>query len=53
MIENWSGITLLALQDFWQGFLNFMPRLVGAIIILLIGWFIADWIGKLVTGTTV
>ena len=49
MVENWSGITLLALQDFWQGFLNFMPRLVGAIIILLIGWFIADWIGKLVT----
>lgn len=49
MLENWSGITLLALQDFWQGFLNFMPRLVGAIVILLIGWFIADWIGKLVT----
>ena len=49
MIEDWSGITLLALQDFWQGFLNFMPRLIGAIIILLIGWFIADWIGKLVT----
>lgn len=49
MLENWSGITLLALQDFWQGFLNFMPRLVGAIVILLIGWFIADWIGRLVT----
>jgi len=49
MLESWSGITLLALQDFWQGFLNFMPRLVGAIVILLIGWFIADWIGKLVT----
>jgi len=49
MVEDWSIITLSALQDFWQGFLNFMPRLVGAIIILLIGWFIADWIGKLVT----
>ncbi|PIR91222.1 hypothetical protein COU02_00870 [bacterium (Candidatus Gribaldobacteria) CG10_big_fil_rev_8_21_14_0_10_37_46] len=49
MIEDWSGITLLALQDFWQGFLNFMPRLIGAIVILLIGWFIADWIGKLIT----
>ena len=49
MIEDWSGITLLALQDFWQGFLNFMPSLIGAIIVLLIGWFIADWVGKLVT----
>jgi len=49
MIEDWSGITLLSLQDFWQGFLSFMPNLLGAIIILLIGWFIADWIGKLIT----
>jgi hypothetical protein len=49
MVENWSGITLLSLQSFWAGFLNFMPHLIGAIIVLLIGWFIADWIGKLVT----
>ncbi|MCG2719854.1 MAG: hypothetical protein L6266_03930 [Nanoarchaeota archaeon] len=49
MIENWSGITLLALQDFWQGFLNFMPSLIGAMVVLLIGWFISDWVGKLVT----
>jgi len=49
MIEDWSGITLLSLQDFWQGFLGFMPNLIGAIIVLLIGWFIADWVGKVVT----
>jgi len=49
MIEDWSGITLLNLQDFWQRFLGFVPNLLGAIIILLIGWFIADWVGKLIT----
>ena len=49
MIEDWSGITLLSLQEFWHGFLGFMPNLIGAIIVLLIGWFIADWVGKLVT----
>ncbi len=49
MVEDWSGITLLSLQNFWEGFLNFVPHLIGAIIILLIGWFISDWIGKLVT----
>jgi len=49
MIEDWSGITLLSLQSFWQGFLNFMPHLIGAIIILLLGWFISDWVGKLIT----
>lgn len=49
MIESWSGITILSLQEFWQGFLGFMPHLLGAIIILLIGWFISDWVGKLIT----
>ena len=49
MIENWSGVTLLNLEDFWQSFLSFMPNLIGAIIVLLIGWFIADWVGKVVT----
>ena len=49
MIEDWSGITLLSLQEFWHGFLGFMPNLIGAIIVLLIGWFIADWVGKVVT----
>jgi len=49
MIEDWSGITLLSLQSFWHGFLNFMPHLIGAIIILLLGWFISDWVGKLIT----
>jgi len=49
MIENWSGVTLLSLQEFWHGFLNFMPNLIGALVVLLIGWFISDWIGKLVT----
>ncbi len=49
MVEDWSGITLLSLQEFWHGFLNFMPNLIGALVALLIGWFIADWIGKLIT----
>ena len=48
MVQDWTTVTLQALQGLWQGFLNFLPRLVGAIIIFVIGWFIAVWIGKLV-----
>jgi len=48
MIQDWSTITLLALQNAWQGFLNFIPNLVGALIIFVIGWFIAVGIGKLI-----
>lgn len=49
MIESWSAITLKALQNLWQGFLNFVPMIIGAIIIFVIGWFIAIAVGKLVT----
>ncbi len=48
MIKNWIDITIIALQDLWQGFIVFVPRLVGAIIIFLIGWVIAVAVGKIV-----
>lgn len=48
-IENWSTITLRALETSWQGFLVFLPKLIGAIIVFLVGWFISIGIGKLIT----
>jgi len=48
MIQDWSSVTLEALQGLWYGFLDFIPKLIGAIIVFVIGWFIAVWIGKLV-----
>lgn len=48
MVQEWSQITLQSLQSLWQGFLNFVPKLIGAIIIFIVGWFISVWIGKLV-----
>ena len=47
MILNWADVTVQALQNLWQGFLNFIPSLIGAIIIFVIGWFISVGIGKL------
>lgn len=49
MILDWYKITLDALQDLLQGFLSFIPNLIGAIIIFVIGWFIAIAVGKLIT----
>jgi len=48
MIQDWTMITIQALQDAWQSFLIFIPKLVGALIIFVIGWFIAIGIGRLV-----
>lgn len=49
VIQNWSTVTLEALQKLWQGFLDFIPKLIGALVVFIIGWFIAVWIGKLIT----
>ncbi len=49
MVLDWYSVTLQALQNLWQGFLNFIPVLIGAIVVFVIGWFISVGIGKLVT----
>lgn len=49
MIKNWSNITIEALQNAWQGFLLFLPKLIGAIIVFVIGWFVSIGIGKLIS----
>lgn len=49
MVGDWSLVTLQALENLWRGFLNFIPALIGAIVIFIIGWFIALGIGKLIT----
>jgi hypothetical protein len=48
IVQDWSIITLEALQGAWRGFLMFLPRLIGALIVLVIGWFLAVGLGKLV-----
>jgi hypothetical protein len=48
MLVDWYSVTIQALQNAWQGFLNFIPNLIGAIIVFIIGYFIALGIGKLV-----
>jgi hypothetical protein len=49
MTQDWSQITTQALYDAWESVLLFLPNLIGAIIIFIIGWIIAIWIGKLVS----
>ncbi|MBI4138039.1 MAG: hypothetical protein HY482_00390 [Candidatus Wildermuthbacteria bacterium] len=49
MIFDWYAITMQSVQDLWQGFIGFIPALVGALVIFIIGWFISVGIGRLVT----
>jgi len=47
-VLNWYDVTLKALGDLWDGFIAFLPSLIGALIIFIIGWIIAVGVGKLV-----
>lgn len=49
MIQSWGEIIVSSFQDLWVRFVNFLPSLIGAILVIVIGWIIAVAIGKLVT----
>ncbi|MBU4351073.1 hypothetical protein L6250_02680 [Candidatus Parcubacteria bacterium] len=49
MIQDWYWATYKAMQDLWVGFLYFIPNLVGAVIVFVVGWFIASWAGIAIT----
>ncbi len=46
MVINWIGLTGDALKGLWVGFIDYIPSLLGALIVFLIGWFIAVIVGK-------
>lgn len=48
MVLDWIDVTIQALQNLWQGFLGFIPVLLGAVIVFIIGWFFSVGVGKLV-----
>lgn len=49
MVFDWYSVTFQALQGLWQGLVPFVLKLIGAVIVFLIGWFISVGIGKLTT----
>lgn len=48
IIQTWGDILIASFQSMWQGFVVFLPKLFGAVIIFIIGWIIAIALGKLV-----
>lgn len=48
VIQDWSSVISDSLQGLIAGVIEFIPKLLGAIIVFIIGWIIAVWIGKLV-----
>ncbi len=49
MLIDWYEPTAAAILGLWQGFLIFIPKLTGALLIFIIGWIISAGLGKLVS----
>ncbi len=47
IMNSWSIITIDAFQNMWQRVVHFLPNVIGALVILLIGWGIAVILGRL------
>jgi len=47
-VQNWADVILFSLQNLWQGFILFLPSLIGALVILFVGLVIAAGLAKIV-----
>jgi small-conductance mechanosensitive channel len=45
---SWSDAVLVSFQDMWAGVIGFLPSLVAAILILIVGWLVGAIIGRVV-----
>lgn len=49
MLLTWSDVLTASFQDLWMGLVSFVPKLVVAVIIFMVGWFLAAFLGKVIS----
>jgi hypothetical protein len=48
LVQNWTDILVVSLQQLWFGFVKFLPTVLGAIVVFIIGLVVAAGLGTLV-----
>ncbi|MCX6754431.1 MAG: hypothetical protein NTU81_01215 [Candidatus Nomurabacteria bacterium] len=46
LLQNWGEVFSQSLIGLWYGFISFVPSLLGAIVLFIIGWMVGSIIGK-------
>jgi hypothetical protein len=46
LLQNWGEVFSQSLIGLWYGFINFVPGLLGAIILFIVGWVVGKVVGK-------
>lgn len=49
LLQNWGEVFSQSLIGLWYGFINFVPGLLGAIILFIVGWVVGKVIGKAIS----
>ncbi|HBT81603.1 hypothetical protein A2757_03105 [Candidatus Giovannonibacteria bacterium RIFCSPHIGHO2_01_FULL_48_47] len=48
LVQTWGDVLVVSFQNLWSGVVGFVPRLIVAIIVFVIGWVIAMALGKVI-----
>src|SRR3989338_4026657 len=48
LVQTWWDVLVVSFQNLWSGVVGFVPRLIVAIIVFVIGWVIAMALGKVI-----
>jgi hypothetical protein len=49
IVETWGNVLARSFQDLWNGVIVFVPQLIVAILIVVIGWLIGALVGRVVS----
>ena len=49
LVDTWSTVLLRSFQDLWAGLVEYVPNLVVALIIVILGWIIGALFGRVVS----
>jgi len=48
--QTWASAIIAAFQRLFENGVNFIPDLLAAIIIFIVGWFLSSWLGAIIAG---
>ena len=48
-VQSWGDVLVMSFQQMWYNVAAFVPRLVFAVVIFVIGWVVAVSIGKVIS----
>jgi len=48
-LQTWGDVLIISLQNTWMGVVNFVPTFLVAVVLFLVGWFIAVILGRVVS----